>query len=200
MDIFKSLIKELSLSLGQIGFIRKGNDFYLEYDKNYGIINFQKSRSSTKSVIIFTINFGIYSATLGHFLDDYNDSVKPKVEQCQWEARVGAFMPDQSDYWWSINTSDNLDKIILNVMEIINNFVFPELKKRLSDEGLIKCWIEDDYAGTTEVGRFIYLTTLLKIKGDNDALNKVVEKFMLYSKGKPNGRIANEHLKELGYS
>jgi hypothetical protein len=204
MDIFKSLIKEISPSLKQIGFIRNGNSFYLKYDKNYGIINFQKSRDSTESLISFTINFGIYSAILGHLPDDYNDSTKPKVEQCQWWARVGMFMPDQPDcdYWWKISTSDsdNLDKIILNVKEAIQNFVIPELNKRLSDEELIKCWLEEEYAGTTEVGRFKYLTTLLKAKGENDILNDVVEKFMLQSKGKPDKLIAKEHLKDLGYS
>lgn len=200
MDIFKSLIKEISPSLKQIGFIRSSNSFYLKYDKNYGIINFQKSRNSTESLISFTVNFGVYSAILGHFLDGYGGLTKPKVEQCQWEARVGSFMPNQPDYWWNIKDSDNLDKIITNIMEAIQNYVLPELSKRLSDEGLIKCWLEEKYAGTTEVGRFKYLTTLLKAKGKNDVLKDVIENFMLQSKGKPDGLIAKEHLKDLGYS
>ncbi|MDQ1151802.1 hypothetical protein QE382_003786 [Sphingobacterium zeae] len=76
----------------------------------------------------------------------------------------------------------------------------PEINKRLSDEGLINSWMNDSYAGTTEIGRFKYLTTLLKAKGDFDTLNQVVETFMRQSKGKPNAIRAIEHLKEIEYS
>ncbi len=76
----------------------------------------------------------------------------------------------------------------------------PEINKRLSDEGLINSWINDGYAGTTEIGRFKYLTTLLKTKGNFDTLNQVVETFMQQSKGKPISSRAIEHLKEIEYS
>lgn len=200
MDIFKELIKALTTILKPIGFSKKGNSFYLEAGKNYGIVNFQKSRDSTKDVTKFTINFGIYSDALGQLQYGYNNSVKPEVEQCHWEARVGSFMPDSPDYWWNVNTSDNLSDITSNVMEAVQSIVVPEINKRLSDESLINSWMNDSYAGTTEIGRFKYLTTLLKAKGDFDTLNQIVETFMQQSKGKPNTIRAMEHLKEIEYS
>lgn len=200
MDIFKELIKALTPILKPMGFSKKGNSFYLEAGKNYGIVNFQKSRDSTKDVTKFTINFGIYSDTLGQLQYGYNNSVKPEVEQCHWEARVGSFMPGSPDYWWNVNTSENLSGITSNVMEAVQSIVVPEINKRLSDEGLINSWMNESYAGTTEIGRFKYLTTLLKAKGDFDTLNQVVEAFMQQSKGKPNASRAIEHLKEIEYS
>lgn len=200
MDIFKELIKALTPILKPMGFSKKGNSFYLEVGKNYGIVNFQKSRDSTKDVTKFTINFGIYSDILGRLQYDYNSSAKPEVEQCQWRARVGAFMPGSPDYWWNVNTSDNLSGITSNVMEVVQSIVVPEINKRLSDEGLINSWINDSYAGTTEIGRFKDLTILLKAKGDFNTLNQVVETFMQQSKGKPNASRAMEHLKEIEYS
>ncbi|MBX2924516.1 MAG: DUF4304 domain-containing protein [Chitinophagaceae bacterium] len=200
MDIFKELIKALTPILKPIGFSKKGNSFYLEAGKNYGIVNFQKSRDSTKDVTKFTINFGIYSDALGQLQYGYNNSVKPEVEQCHWEARVGSFMAGSPDYWWNVSTSDNLSGITSNVMEAVQSIVVPEINKRLSDEGLINSWMNDSYAGTTEIGRFKYLTTLLKAKGDFDTLNQVVETFMQQSKGKPNAIRAMEHLKEIEYS
>lgn len=83
-------------------------------------------------------------------------------------------------------------------MDAVQNIVIPQLSKQLSNEDLIECWMNDDYAGTTEISRFEYLTTLLKAKGDLDTLNQVVEAFMQQFKGKPNGILAMEHLKELG--
>jgi len=200
MDIFKELIKELSPLLKQTGFNKKGNNFYLEAGKNYGVVNLQKSRESTKDIVRFTINFGIYSDALGRLQYDYNSSAKPEVEQCHWEARVGSFMPGSPDYWWNVSISDNLSSITSNVMETVQSIIVPEINKRLSDEGLINSWMNDSYAGTTEIGRFKYLTTLLKAKGDFDTLNQVVETFMQQSKGKPNASRAMEHLKEIQYS
>lgn len=199
MDIFKELIKELSPLLKQIGFNKKGNNFYLEAGKNYGVVSLQKSRDSTKEVIKFTINFGIYSDVLGRLQYGYSDSEKPKVEQCHWQSRVGSFMPDSPDYWWKVNVSDDLSNITSNVMRVVQSIIIPEINKHLSDEGLIHGWMNESYAGTTEIGRFKYLTTLLKAKGDFDALDKVVETFMQQSKGKPNASRAIEHLKEIEY-
>lgn len=197
MDLFKQLINALNPILKTMGFSKKGNSFYLEAGKNYGIVNFQKSRESAKDVVKFTTNFGIYSDTLGQLQHDYNTSVKPEVEQCHWEARVGSFMPGSPDYLWNISASDNLSCIISNVMETIQGIIVPEINKRLSDEGLINSWMNDSYAGTTEIGRFKYLTTLLKSKGDVDNLNRTVETFMQQSKGKPNASKVLEHLKEI---
>lgn len=201
MDIFKELIKALTPLLKQIGFNKKGHNFYVEVDKNYGVINFQKSRDSTKEAIKFTINFGVYSNVLGQVLDyDYNNLTIPDFYQCQWEVRVGEFMPGSPDYWWQVNFSDDLSSITYNVMEAVQNIIVPEINKRLSDEGLINCWMNESYTGTTEIGRFKNLTILLKAKGDFNILNQVVETFMQQSKGKPNASRAIEHLKEIEYS
>ncbi|MCE6987454.1 DUF4304 domain-containing protein [Dyadobacter sp. CY323] len=197
MEIFKELIKALTPILKPMGFSKKENSFYLEAGKNYGVVNFQKSRESTNEVVKFTINFGIYSDVLGKLQYDYNSSAKPEVEQCHWEARVGSFMPGSPDYWWNVSTSDNLSGITSNVKETVQSIIVPEINKRLSDEGLINGWMNESYAGTTEIGRFKYLTTLLKSKGNFDTLNQVVETFMQQSKGKPNASRAIEHLKEI---
>lgn len=199
MNIFKELITTLSPMLKQMNLVKKGNSFYLEANKNYGVINFQKGRESTKDVITFTINFGVYSDVLGQLQYDYNASTKPEVEQCHWEARVGEFMPGSPDYWWKVCVSDNLNNITSSVIDIVQNTIMPEINKRLSDEGLINCWMHEPFAGTTEIGRFKYLTILLKAKGDFNTLNQVVETFMQLSKGKPNSSIAIEHLREIEY-
>ncbi|RZK01473.1 MAG: DUF4304 domain-containing protein [Flavobacterium sp.] len=178
----------------------KGNSFYLEAHKNFGVINFQKSRESTKEVVKFTINFGVYSDVLGQLQYDYNSSVKPEVEQCHWLARVGAFMKDSPDFWWEVKVSDDLNRVASNVIDIVQNIAMPEMNKRLNDDGLISCWMNEAFAGTTEIGRFKYVTTLLKAKGDFNTLNQIVETFMEKLKGKPNASIATEHLKEIEYS
>ncbi|WP_442589900.1 DUF4304 domain-containing protein [Pedobacter sp. AW31-3R] len=200
MDLFKDVIKKLTPLLKQMGFNKKSNTFYIGSDRNYGIVNFQKSRDSTATMIKFTVNFGIYSNVLGRLEYDYDDVAKPKVEQCHWQTRIGSFMVGNPDHWWIVDTSQSLSAIASNVIEIIQSGIIPEINKRLSDEGLIECWMNGSFAGTTEFGRFKYLTTLLKTKGEIDTLNQVVETFMQQSLGRPNGSKALEHLKNINYS
>lgn len=200
MDIFKELIATVTPAFKHMGFTKKGNNFYLETGKNYGIVNFQKSKESTNYVVKFTINFGVYSDVLGKLDYDYNNSVKPVIEQCHWRARVGDFLPGSPDYWWEASELDDINNVTFIVLEIVQNNIIPELNKRLSDEKLINCWMNDTFAGTTEIGRFKYLTILLKAKGEFNILNQVIETFMQQSNGKPNASIAKEHLRELGYS
>ena len=201
MDIFKELINALAPSLKQVGFNKKGNSFYLESGKNYGVINFQKSRDCTREVIKFTINFGVYSNVLAKNAWYYNNSAKPEVELCHWLARVGDFMLGSPDFWWIINISDDLSRITSNVMETIRSIVMPEINKHLSDEDLIKCWMNDScYSGTTDFCRFTYLTTLLKAKDDLDTIKQVIETFKHYPEWKQYARSALEHLKEIEYS
>lgn len=200
MDLFKELIKALTPSFKSIGLSKKGNSFYLESGKNYGVVNFQKSRESTTEIVKFTINFGVYSDVLGQLEYDYNNSGKPEFEQCHWQARIGSFMPNSPDFWWSVDSSAVLHDVVYNVMQMIESIIVPEINKRLSDEGLITCWINDNYVGTTEIGRFKNLTILLKAKGDFNVLDQVVEKFLQQSNGNLNSKMAAEHLKELGYS
>lgn len=198
-NIFTKFITIISPHLIQLGFEKKNNNFYLTLNKNYGIINFQKSRDLKNGKKSFTINFGIYSNTIGQYEYNYDEFVKPKHEQCHWHSRIGDFMPNYPDYWWEI-TPENLDKVSIHVLKTIRDIAIPNIHKRLSDEGLVDCWINETYVGTTEFGQFKYLTILLKAKNDLITLNNVVKTFLKKFKGKPNFNLALYHLEEIGYS
>lgn len=201
MKILKEIINVIAPFLKKQGFDKKGNNFYKKLHKNYGIINFQKSQDSTNDYLKFTINFGVYSDNLGQTFDfAYDESKLPDVWSCHWQARIGQFMPGSPDHWWSIKASDSLDNINSVVISDVLNIVVPEINEHLSDNGLAECWLKNMYSGTTVLNRFKYLTLLLKTKGDLNTLNTVVESFMREFHGKPNAKLALEHLKEIEYS
>ncbi len=200
MDLLKHIITEISPFLRQFGYQKKGNSFYLLINKNYGIINFQKSKDNNSEITRFTINFGVYSNVLSQELDyEYTKITIPNFEQCHWQARIGFFMLGCPDFWWSVKESDNLNEITNKVMEEIENIVFFQLNKRFSDEGLINCWLHETFSGTTAIGKFKYLTILLKEKQDFKTLHEFVSKFIVQSNGKPDESRAFEHLKEIKY-
>jgi hypothetical protein len=199
MDIFKEVIKGLTPLLKHKGFAKKVNSFFIDLDKNYGVINFQKSKESNNEKIKLTINFGIYSDVLGQ--SEYGDKNSiQKVEECHWRARIGDFMLGKPDFWWKISLSDNLEVLISSIKNNLENIILPEIEKRLTNENLINSWMNDPFAGTTEIGRFKYLSTLLKDTGDLSRLNEIIEKFIEHSKGKLNFALAVEHLKTIEYT
>lgn len=198
MDVLNQIEKDLTPLLKECGFTKNGSRFYLINGNNCGVIAFQKSRSSSKDLVLFTLNFGVYSKLLGEEADWFENLVYPKVEQCQWIARIGDFMPGRPDYWWQIETTSNKAKNITGlIFEKIKTLVIPEIKKRLTDEGLIESWINGEFMDTTAYMQFVYTTTFLKIKNEGDKLKDVIKDFLSKSKGRPNERYALEHLKEL---
>lgn len=201
MDILKEIIKSVTPFLKEKGYSKKGNNFYLKSDNNFGIINFQKSQDGNKDEVKFTLNFGVYSDLLGKVVDfDYDNSKLPDVWACQWQARIGHFMPDRQDFWWKFQVGDDLYKISTNVIDNIQNIIVPEIDKRLTDEGLMNSLVKGDFIRSTAVETFKYLTIFLKAKGDIEALNEVVETFIQKPDGKKYYDIVKEHLEEIEYS
>ncbi|MBS1780160.1 MAG: DUF4304 domain-containing protein [Bacteroidetes bacterium] len=199
MEIFKVIVDSTTSVFKQNGFRKKLNNFYIESSKNYAVVNFQKSKESTKQTTIFTINFGVYSNVLGQFEHRHENLVMPQIEQCHWHARIGAFMPGSPDFWWKADISDDISNIVSNLSVTIQNTIIPEINKHISDEDLIMGWMNEGFWGTTEICRFRYLTTLLKAKGDISTLNKIAEACMQKFKGKMNEVSAIEHLQEIGF-
>ncbi|MCS3533130.1 hypothetical protein M2373_004557 [Chryseobacterium sp. JUb7] len=138
---------------------------------------------------------------MGKVVDfDYDNSEVQDVWACQWQVRIGDFMPNQPDFWWRIKTDDNLSGIISNISDNIQNIILPEIDKRLTDDDLMNSLIKGDFTWSTSVDKFKYLTTFLKAKKDYDSLNEVVEKFMQEPDGKKYYNIVKEHLEEINYS
>ncbi|UZT99168.1 DUF4304 domain-containing protein [Chryseobacterium fluminis] len=201
MDNFKEIIKEIAPFLKEKGFKKKGNTFFINLNKNYGIINLQKSQDSNKDEIKFTINFGVYSDLLGQIVDfDYDSSEVPDVWSCQWQVRIGDFMPNLPDFWWKVQVGDDLSEVISDIIYNMQKIILPEIGKRLTDEELMNSLVKGDFTESTAIETFKYLTIFLKAKGDIKDLDDVVEKFMQGPDGQKYYDIATEHLEDIDYN
>lgn len=139
MEQYKLLIIEVNRELKAIGFTKKGDTFYTYKNNNWGLINFQKSKISTREMISFTINMGICSSALRKTVDYYPEKgTKPEIESCHWNARIGSFMKGRPDFWWSISASSLLDNVIKDVLTSIKSIALPAIEERISDESLIR--------------------------------------------------------------
>jgi len=194
--MFDLLVSTIGKVLKLHGFSKNGKTFYLLKHGNYGMINFQKSQNSTKDVTVFTINVGVTSSVLKKIHYPYGLDKKPNIGECHWQQRIGFLMPIAMDYWWKIDNSESIDNLAVEIINILRDSALPEIEKRMSDESLMNEWLGGTYTGITEYQRYVFLTTLLKLKKD-ERLPAIVDEFLALFKGQSIEHSVKDHVKEL---
>jgi hypothetical protein len=196
VETYKNLIDDLKAKLKQHGFIKKGNVFYLTPNENFGVIEFQKSRDSTKDNIKFTINVGTCSNVLMKIKEE--DKFKGfQFDQCHWKTRIGRLLPVNTDYWWNINNQTNAAELTEEVYRIIIDIAVPEMMNHITDEMLIETWKKQVAGGLTEYQRMINVVSLLKAR-KSEELSVVANAIREEVKGTRLASSIEEDFKELG--
>jgi hypothetical protein len=193
---FKEMLSIVAKRLGDVGFRRKGNSFYLRVSSNWGIVNFQKSGKSTSEVILFTVNVGVASGVLLNFFG-FPESEAPNIDQCQWRKRLGFFLPNPSDTWWRLDTKTSSTAIGEEIVDILLQLARPEMETYMSDTSLMRLWASGDSPGLTEVDRLRCLSVLLRLEGSVDALNDAKDTLQRMSEGRPFAGAVALHLRRL---
>ena len=188
--MYKELVKKIKVKLKPIGFLLKGDTFYIKKDNNWGLINFQKSRDSPK----FTINIGISSTILRENREGISTE-KPFVEDCHWRKRIGFFLAVNKDYWWDLDSYTNIEFLYDEMIKIVEDIAIPVIDQHISDKSLESEWLQGKGAGLTEFQIYVNLTTLLKLTG-SDILSKTIEDIRKTIKNSTKDSF-EYHLKEL---
>jgi hypothetical protein len=197
MKEYKHLLNAIGSFLKTLGFTKKGDTFYILSEGNWGLINFQKSKDSSKGTVRFTLNLGVQSITLAQVLEN-NSTDRPTIEDCHWKKRIGFLLPQKEDYWWVIEeNSTSMENLVGEISDILTETVLSDLKSHITDESLKQEWLNGLSEGVTELQRYIYLTTILKLSND-ERLSTIIDAFLSFSKGKSYEYTAKEHSKELG--
>lgn len=194
MNYYSTLLTGISKVIKIQGFNKRGNTFYLFKNNNWGLINFQKSTSSDK--LSFTINIGVVSTLLKQVIDKAAVVLKPDINDCHWKKRIGFLLPEKKDHWWTIDNNTSIENLVKEISYILETLAIPELINHLSNDYLEQEWSSGKAEGATQLQRYIYLTTLLKINNNKKFL-QVLEEFKAYSKGKPYEYTAQEHINNL---
>ena len=197
MNKYKEIISKLGAYLKSLGFVKKGDTYYLSNQESWQLINIQRSQQkSLDGNIRFTINIGICSKSIWKFLEGSTD-VLPNIDECHWRKRIGFLLPIKEDYWWKVDNNTSVEELLVELQDVIDHHVAPVITKYSDDASLECMWLKNISEGITELEKYIFLTTLLKIKG-RENLSAIASEMKAFAKGRSFEISALEHLKMLG--
>jgi hypothetical protein len=123
------VVEELQPSLKVSGFRKQALTFYRRVQGNYAIIQLQKSRHSTASMVEFTINLGVFSPRVQQGLEQYiwvPDVKKvPTEPNCHLRLRIGRLMPERPDPWWAIGPNTDRGPLGATLRALLDSQALP---------------------------------------------------------------------------
>ena len=195
-NVFKELLNNLKPFFKSYNYSKKGNSFYCLKEGNYGLITFQKSRQSTISKVIFTINMGIYSQALANFFTPESIKLQASIEDCHWTQRIKEQLTPFYEKWWSIDDQTSIIELSEEVQDHLKRSIV-EIDEHISDKKLQSLWLSGQSPGITNLYRLMNLSVLLKYSGDVEQLKLVKEELKKISEDTKSTYIVKQHLLSL---
>jgi hypothetical protein len=156
-DFKKIIIEKITTLLKSRGFKKSGNTFQRSNDDLTYYINVQSSQSSTAYQLRFTLNIGIASAML-YRLEDISI---PEKDRRHFEKRIGDYLNQRQDKWWTVSTLQEAGMIADEVATILETKVLPEFSRLQTTNDLAELWRQNQSPGVTEkkCKEYLYLLT-----------------------------------------
>ncbi len=145
---FDQVVDAVAATLKESGFSRRGRIFRLARDGNCAVVEFQRSLSSTRDLIRFTLNTGV---VCGALLDDGPAAAaKARFIDAHLSERLGRLLPTPTDKWWDVSTNSDLKSAIAEIDQLLMLGAVPYLQAHLTNNALITLWESGRSPGLTE--------------------------------------------------
>ncbi len=156
----KIILDKLHITLKPRGFKKSGGSFKLTNSEMAYFINLQSSQSSTLATLKTTLNLEIASLTLAQL----EDGLPASKHIRHWTERIGFFLEEPFDKWWTIHSLHDADIAANEIVDIIENRVLNEFKKLRTTADLANLWRNNKCPGLTEFQRLEYLKLVDALK------------------------------------
>lgn len=154
--LFKNILKLSAKNLSARGFSQDRQTFRKFANGNCGIVNFQKSKSSSKDRIIFTVNVGVL---YGSIVEDSDLKIsKASVWDAHLRERIGQILADQHDKWWEITSQTDVDLMFSQNFDVVCERAADYINKYIAIKAIIDLWESGKSPGLTEQQRIKYLS------------------------------------------
>jgi len=136
-NLFKKLLKEMRPLFKEHGFRASSQNFILESNECWVIVNFQKSRWSKSGETTFYVNVAACSKTWLGFEAKPADKVPPYYG-CDWRWRVEYFAPDKEITNWTLCDEASFQTTFSYLHRLFQDFVLPATKSMTTNTELLK--------------------------------------------------------------
>ncbi len=145
-QLFKRLLSELRPVFNDAGFKRASQNFTLQSDECWAVINFQKSRWSAPDEKIFYVNVAITPKRLMAFNDKPTDKA-PIYYTSIWEKRAEQLCPSGTPSQWTLRDEESLKYSTDRLICLLSEWVIPAIRSRMSEAALMSDWkkVPTDY-------------------------------------------------------
>ncbi len=158
-DYKKIILDKLKEELKKLNYKKNGNIFsYSNGDLTY-FIGVQSSQISTSSVLKITVNTEIASS----LISSLDDTSMPIKYQRHYDRRIGFYLDEQDDKWWTVDSGESAEQSAKEIVEIIIEKVIPNFNNLKSTNDLATLWRNGGWIGINKVQRKHYLTLLENI-------------------------------------
>lgn len=108
--------RDLTQRLKADGYCKSGRTFYSLGESRTTIVNVQASKSNLGEEGTFAINLGVYIPDVAKITNALPFTGRfPKEYDCTIRQRLGMLMTDGKDYWWSVNSTTDIDALAKDV-------------------------------------------------------------------------------------
>ncbi|MCD4824352.1 MAG: DUF4304 domain-containing protein [Phycisphaerae bacterium] len=142
------------------GYSRRGAILRVIDQNNCGIVEFQRSRKSSKAKLLFTINIGIVCGELLDSEPSQQVLQKARTVDAHLRVRIGMFLPDHPDKWWEVTESTDIDSLAREISELILEKAVPYIRQFLCTESILTLWESGQSPGLTDGKRCELLAKL----------------------------------------
>ena len=139
-DTFKDFLREMvAPRLRQSGLNGSGQNYSLESESYWALIGIQKSAHSNSESLKFTINVFVVAKKEWEAARNERSYFPPKPTAnvswpIGWSQRIGYFLPANSDYWWAIDASTNLEHLSQQIIEAVCSKAVPIIQEKIKAE------------------------------------------------------------------
>jgi hypothetical protein len=190
--LFRRLLKELRPSVTKEGFRRHSQNFVIESNECWGVINFQKSSHSSAHEKRFTVNVAIAAKRVVRFYGDPSDG-PPLHWKCHWRNRIGSFIPGAGgDRWWPLSGEASYNPIFAEVETLLVEKAVPMIKSHLTEGQLLALW--DENVGGFEYPMLKHKSILLAEQGAIDQLAPIFGRIREICRGSSASDGAEQHI------
>jgi hypothetical protein len=188
---YNTVLRLLAAEFRQSGFGRRGATFRRRVKDGWQILNFQKSRKSSQTVVLFTVNIGVCIERLREF---FGHEGQPSIEDVHWRSRIG---PEEGEEWWTVGQSTSVDELATEMTNMFQTSVMPLMEEMSSAASLARYWLSGKSEGLTDAQRLMNLVVLLSESGRTTEFTAVREELVAESEGRPWAAAARAVLSRL---